>query len=242
MSSIFDMLDTEEDDIENSSAITEVNKYDPLVAHIDNLSVEELKVIREMGYLDETISDEWVKIALQYFITIISEETGNLSFEYKKAIAAYNSSAYLDKTFADSIVDIINQGTIRALFSTATFNRKRELEREIEKVEIMNSMIYDLTEMGGDKDQLALLKTMVNIAKDNENKLRDTRDFVLLHIPEEEFVDSYLLLLNTLNDIMPEYARVNSINSESIKNDIKKDTFVKRENVLEIEKLENLMN
>lgn len=239
MSSFLDAMNDEMsmDDI----SIKEINKYDPLVAHIDLLTEHEIKEIYEAGYLNPAEIDEYtLRYALKYFITIISEDSGYLSLEYKKAIQSYTTSAYLDKEVAESIKDVINQGTIRSLFATATFKRKRELEREIEKVEIMNSMIHELTEMGGDKDQLALLKTMVAIAKDNENKLRDTRDFVLLHIPEEEFVDSYLLLLNILNDLIPEYTRMNSVNAESIKSKIKADEFIKREDVLNVEFMENL--
>lgn len=228
-------------EMENENVISVVNKYDPLVRHIELLTDEEVKDIYEGGYVTREELDKTTLVyGLQYFCTILAEEVGYLTFEYKKAIQSYESSVYLDKSVADSVKGAINQGTIRALFNTPTFKRKRELEREIEKVEIMNGMIYELTEMGGDKDQLALLKTMVNIAKDNENKLRDTRDFILLHIPEEEMVDSYVMLLNILNDLIPEYARMNSVNAESIKSKIKADPFIKRERVLDVEFMENL--
>lgn len=230
-----------QDDMKNENIISEVNKYDPLVRHIELLTDEEVKDVYDGGYITNKDVDKTTLIyGLQYFCTILAEDVGYLTFEYKKAIQAYESSVYLDKDVADNVKGAINQGTIRALFNIPTFKRKRELEREIEKVEIMNGMIYELTEMGGDKDQLALLKTMVNIAKDNENKLRDTRDFILLHIPEEEMVDSYVLLLNIINDLIPEYSRMNSVKAESIKSKIKADPFIKREQVIMIEELKNL--
>ena len=231
-----------DEDISVSEKIEHINKYNVLVEYIGTMTNDDLDEVIIKGYLDKGIYGE-LKLALQYFITVISsDDDGYVAFGYKTALNAFMDNPGLDKLGRKDELAIINEGTLRGLYNTPGFDRMKQLEHNGRIAEITQSAINKVAEDPENKEYLQTMKSLHSISKENQEKLKDNRDIVIMMVPSEEMFASFEMLLRLADESIVEVKKINPTLGQDMMRRIHGDKFIKEERAIDLYNLSGLQD